>query len=144
MRRNDRLSGTQIILWSGLGLGAGLVAGFALSEWIGGVSSTRVRGVARRLREPAPTRLTTSASARAVDASLRADPRLAGLTIEALAVGRGVVELRGWVPSRAVRAAAGRTALATSGIESVINSLLVRGEDDSPRSQGPRATDQSA
>src|SRR6185295_9728847 len=125
-----RLSGTQIILWSGLGLGAGLVAGFALGEWIGGISSTRVRGVARRLREPAPTRLTTSASGRAVDAALRADPRLAGLTIEALAVSRGVVELRGWVPSRALRTIACRTALATSGIESVINSLLVRGEDD--------------
>ena len=144
MRRTDRLSGTQIILWSGLGLGAGLVAGFALSEWIGGISSTRVRGVARRLREPAPTRLTTSASGRAVDAALRADPRLAGLTIEALAVARGVVELRGWVPSRALRTIACRTALATSGIESVINSLLVRGEDDQPRSQAPRATDQSA
>ena len=144
MRRTDRLSGTQIILWSGLGLGAGLVAGFALSEWIGGISSTRVRGVARRLREPAPTRLTTSASGRAVDAALRADPRLAGLTIEALAVSRGVVELRGWVPSRALRTIACRTALATSGIESVINSLLVRGEDDQPRSQAPRATDQSA
>ena len=144
MRRTDRLSGTQIILWSGLGLGAGLVAGFALSEWIGGISSTRVRGVARRLREPAPTRSTTSASGRAVDAALRADPRLAGLTIEALAVSRGVVELRGWVPSRALRTIACRTALATSGIESVINSLLVRGEDDQPRSQAPRATDQSA
>ena len=144
MRRTDRLSGTQIILWSGLGLGAGLVAGFALGEWIGGISSTRVRGVARRLREPAPTRLTTSASGRAVDAALRADPRLAGLTIEALAVSRGVVELRGWVPSRIMRALAGRTVLAASGIESVINSLQVRGEDDEGRADDKHATDQSA
>ena len=36
MRRNERLSGIQIILWTGLGLGAGLVAGFTVSEWIGG------------------------------------------------------------------------------------------------------------
>ncbi len=144
MRHDDRPSGAQMILWSGLGIGAGLVAGFALSEWVGGVSGTRVRGVARRLREPAPTRLTTSASARAVEAALKAEPRLAGIPIETLAVARGVVELRGWVPARAARAIAGRAALATPGIESVINSLLVRGEDDLTRAGDPRATDQSA
>ncbi len=144
MRRNERLSGIQIILWTGLGLGAGLVAGFTVSEWIGGVSSTRMRGVARRLRQAAPTRLTTSASAQAVDAALKAEGRLAGITVEILAVGRGVIELRGWVPSRAVRTLACRTALAAPGIESVINSLLVRGEDDLPRTRAPRATDQSA
>ena len=144
MHHDDRLSGAQMILWSGLGLGAGLVAGFALSEWVGGVSRTRMRGVARRLRQPAPTRLTTSASARAVDAAHRAEPRLAGIAIESLAVARGVVELRGWVPTRAARAIAGRTALAAPGIESVINSLLVRGEDDLTRAEDSRATDQSA
>ena len=144
MRDDDRLSGAQIILWTGLGVGAGLVAGFGLSEWVGGVSRTRVRGVARRLRQPAPTRLTTSASARAVEAALRSEPRLSGLAIETLAVARGVVELRGWVPTRAARAIAGRTALAAPGIESVINSLLVRGEDDQPRTEDSRATDQSA
>jgi hypothetical protein len=54
------------------------------------------------------------------------------------------VELRGWVPTRAVRAVAGRTALAVPGIESIINSLLVRGEDDLTRPEDARATDQSA
>jgi hypothetical protein len=48
------------------------------------------------------------------------------------------------VPSRAARTLAGRTALATPGIESVINSLLVRGEDDVQRTRDSRATDQSA
>ena len=57
---------------------------------------------------------------------------------------RGVVELRGWVPSRAARTLAGRTALAVPGIESVINSILVRGEDDQALPEEPRATDQSA
>jgi len=134
----------QVILWTGLGLGAGLVAGFVLGEWVGGVSRLRVTGAARRLREPAPTRLTTSASARAVLAALQAEPRLAGIPVDALPVARGVVELRGWVPSRAARTLAGRTALATPGIESVINSLLVRGEDDVQRTRNSRATDQSA
>lgn len=144
MRDRDRLSGFQVILWTGLGLGAGLAAGFTLSGWIGGVSRLRVTGVARRLREPSPTRLTTSASASAVLAALKAEPRLAGIPVEALPVARGVVELRGWVPTRAARTLAGRTALATPGIESVINSLLVRGEDDVQRTRDARATDQSA
>lgn len=144
MRHRERLNGIQIILWTGLGLGAGLAAGFTLSEWIGGVNRIRVRGVARRLREGVPARLTSSASVRAVEAALQAEPRLAGVPVEVMAVARGVVELRGWVPSRAARALAGRTALAAPGIDSVINSLLVRGEDDLTRVQGSRATDQSA
>jgi osmotically-inducible protein OsmY len=81
---------------------------------------------------------------RAVEVALRADPRLTGLTIEARAVSRGAVELRGWVPSRSIRTTAGRTALAVPGIESVINSLLVRGEDDRPSPDQSRAADQSA
>ena len=57
---------------------------------------------------------------------------------------RGAVELRGWVPSRSLRTAACRTALAVPGIESVINSILVRGEDDRPSPRQTRAADQSA
>ncbi|HEX3273487.1 MAG TPA: BON domain-containing protein [Gemmatimonadales bacterium] len=143
MRQREQLSGMEVVVWTALGLGTGLVAGFALSEWVGGMSRVRVRDVARRLRETAPTRLTTAASARAVLAALQAEPRLAGVPVEALAMARGVVELRGWVPSRAARTIAGRTALAVPGIDSVINSLLVRGEDDLER-RDARATDQSA
>lgn len=144
MAQHERLSGRQVSLWIGLGLGAGLLAGFALSEWIGGISRGRVRGVARRLRSGAPARLTTSASVRAVEVALQAEPRLAGLAIEAVPVARAVVELRGWVATRIARAVAGRAALAAPGIESVINSILVRGEDDVAGTKGPRATDQSA
>jgi hypothetical protein len=144
VRQRDRLTGMQVMLWSGLGVGSGLLAGFLLSEWVGGVNRVRVKGVARRLRQGAPTRLTSSASARAVGAALQAEPRLAGVPIEPMAVARGVVELRGWVPTRAARAIAGRCALAVPGIESVINSLLVRGEDDLTRARDARATDQSA
>jgi osmotically-inducible protein OsmY len=144
VHERDRLGGMQVTLWTGLGLGVGLLAGFALSGWVGDVNRVRVTGMARRLRHTIPTRLTRSASASAVLAALQAEPRLAGIPVEALAVARGVVELRGWVPSRAARTIAGRTALATPGIESVINSLLVRGEDDAQRTRDTRATDQSA
>jgi hypothetical protein len=144
VRHDDRLSASQVLLWTTLGMGAGLVAGFALSEWVGGVSPTRVRRAAGRLGRAIPTRLTAAASVRTVQTALLAEPRLGGITIEVMPVARGAVELRGWVPSRIMRAIAGRTALAAQGIESVINSLLVRGEDDEPRADDQRATDQSA
>jgi hypothetical protein len=141
---DDRLSGTEIFMWTTFGMGAGLVAGFALSEWIGGVSTGRVRGAARRLREGTGVRLTTSASVRSVQLALRAEPRLGSLSLEAAPVARGVVELRGWVPNRAARALAARVALSAAGIERVINSILVRGEDDQSQAPKRRATDQSA
>jgi osmotically-inducible protein OsmY len=144
VRHDDELSGGEVVLWTALGAGAGLLAAIAMSEWVGNVNRGRVRRITERLREKGPARLTASASARAVQVALDADPRLAGLSIEARAVSRGAVELRGWVPSRSLRTAAGRTALALPGIESVINSLLVRGEDDRPSPDQPRAADQSA
>ena len=144
MRQDDGLSGGDVLLWTAVGVGAGLLAGFALGEWVGGVNRVRVSRVARRIGVAPPTRLTIAASARAVEVALRAEPKLAGLRIEALAVARGVVELRGWVASRAARTAAGRAALAVPGIESVINSVLVRGEDDQPPTGPAQAADQSA
>ena len=144
MGRDDRLSGTEILAWATLGVGAGLAAGFALGEWMGGVNPTRVRGAARRLRGGAPLHLTPAASVQAVETAIRAEPRLADLGIEVLSFSRGVVELRGWVPSRLARAVAGRAALAAPGIDSIINSILVHGEDDQALRRAPRATDQSA
>jgi hypothetical protein len=144
VRDDDELSGGEVVLWTALGVGGGLLAAIALSEWIGEVNPGRVRRAADKLRVNEPTRLTASASVRAVESALGADPRLAGLTIEARAAGRGAVELRGWVPSRSVRTIAGRTALAVPGIESVINSILVRGEDDRSSPDRSRAADQSA
>ena len=47
MRHRDRLGGLEIVLWSGLGIGVGLVTGFVLSEWVGDVNRRRVSGVAR-------------------------------------------------------------------------------------------------
>ena len=144
MRHENELGGGEVLLWTALGVGGGLLAAIALSEWVGDVNPGRVRRVADRLRESGPTRLTASASVRAVEVALRAEPRLAELAIEARAVSRGAVELRGWVPNRSLRTTAGRTALAVPGIESVINSILVRGEDDRPSPDPPRAADQSA
>jgi hypothetical protein len=143
VRRENQLSGTQILLWTTIGVGTGLVAGFALSEWVGGVNPTRFRRAARRLGHPAPPQVTPAAVARAVDAALHGQSRLAGFTIEVIAVSRGTVELRGWVTDRGARTLAARVACAVPGVDTVINSILVRGEDDSFPG-GKRVTDQSA
>ena len=141
---DDRLNAGEALLWAALGTGAGLLAGLSLSAWVGGVSTGRVRRAAERFRETAPPRLTIGASVQAVRVALQNEPRLGGLGIQAVPVSRGVVELRGWVPSRTARTVAGRTALAVPGIDSVINSILVRGEDDQSFSEDTRANDQSA
>jgi hypothetical protein len=144
VRQDEELSGAQIVLWTTFGVGTGLLAGFALSEWMGGVTRPRMQRVARQLGQAAHARLTPAASARAVDAALHAEPRLAGFSIEVVAVSRGTVELRGWVTDRAARTLAARVARAVAGIDTVINSILVRGEDDRVIPDGKRVTDQSA
>jgi hypothetical protein len=144
VRRDEQLSGAQIALWTTVGVGTGLVAGFALSEWMGGITRPRMQRVARRLGQATPVRLTPAASARAVDAALHAEPRLASFLLEVVAVSRGTVELRGWVTDRAARTLAARVACAVTGIDTVINSILVRGEDDRVIPGGKRVTDQSA
>ena len=144
MRRDQQLSGAQIVLWTSFGVGTGLLAGFALSEWMGGVNRPRMQRVARRLSQAAPVRLTPAASARAVGAAIQAEPRLAHFAIEVVPVSRATVELRGWVTDRAARTLAARVACAVTGIDTVINSILVRGEDDRVIPGGKRVTDQSA
>ena len=141
LNQDRRLSGFEIVGWTSLGVVTGFVAGFALSEWVGGVSRPRVKGLVRGPGRPPPG-LTAAAGARAAAAALAADPLLRDLGLNATAVSVGVVELHGWVPTRPLRARAGRAARAVPGIEQVVNRILVRGEDDlDPRHQ---AADQSA
>ncbi len=144
MRRSKRLSGVQVFLWSTFGVGTGLVAGFALSEWVGGVNQTRVKRAAKSLGHPSPVHHTSAASARAVEGALAAEPRLSGCALEVVPISRSTVELRGWVGDRAARTLAARVACAVTGVDSVVNSILVRGEDDRVIPGGKRVTDQSA
>lgn len=141
MKQGKRLGRFEIVGWAGLGVLTGLVAGFALSEWVGGVSHPRVKHMVRR-RQAARPALTPAACARAAAAALAADPALGEFTLKATALAAGAVELHGWVSSRALRARAGTAAIRVPGVERVVNSILVRGEDDlDPRN---RAADQSA
>lgn len=144
MRRSKGLSGLQVFLWTTFGVGTGLVAGFALSEWVGGVNQTRVKRAAKSLGHTSPVHHTSAASARAVESALAAEARLSGCALQVVPISRSSVELRGWVGDRAARTLAARVACAVTGVESVVNSILVRGEDDRVIPGGKRATDQSA
>ncbi|HTC23705.1 MAG TPA: BON domain-containing protein [Gemmatimonadales bacterium] len=129
MKYGKRLSGFEIFGWAGLGVLTGLVTGFALSEWVGGVSQPRVKRIVTRRHSARPA-LTPAACARAAAQALGADPALHELGLQATAVAVGVVELHGWVSTRALRARAGTVTGGVAGIDRVVNSILVRGEDD--------------
>lgn len=140
--RRQRLSAGEVLVWSALGVGLGLVTGVALGEWLGDVNRGRVRRVVRRSRtRPLPPLARPAATARAAQAAIESQPDLAELGIETLPVSGGAVELRGWVPNRAARTLAGRVVAEVPGVDTVINSILVRGEDDRGFRRGPRAVE---
>ena len=147
VRIRSRSSAGELLGWALAGLGTGFLAGFVLGEVLGDVNRVRVRRAYDRWSgtELAPIRpLGRSASVRAAQAALNAEEALRELGLDVVGVGRGAVELHGWVPSRALRTRAARVVTAVPGIESLINGLLVRGEDDAHVPPGPDVTNQSA
>ena len=143
VRRSERQG--EWVTWAAMGLGVGLLAGFALAEAVGSVDRERVQRAARRFgTDPAPAPLSTTASARAAARALAASAPLADLEIEIRALAPGRVELLGWVPDRRRRALAERAVTAIDGITTVVNRLLVDREDpDQPVAELSLA-DQSA
>ena len=87
-------------------------------------SVPRGKQVARREGPPAAAGLARAA--------LRNDEQLHDLALEAIGVSAGVVEIHGWVPSRALRARAIRVVHALPGIDHAVDCILVHGEDDTP------------
>jgi hypothetical protein len=139
------MSAGEIAGWGALGLVAGLLLGTVLGAWAGGVNRERLGRAARRLRSPTPAApRSASATAAAAREALANQPTLAGLALEVRPVGLHSVELRGWVGSRAERTLAARTVRHLAGVETVINSILVRGEDDRPHLHQPLPADQTA
>jgi hypothetical protein len=114
--------------WSVGGAALGLAAGLIVNETLGEVGPARIKGLVRKRRPPAPAR--TGQLARLVRQALRADPALSHLTLDALAVSARTVELHGWVETRMERTRAARVARVVPGLESLINCILVHGEDD--------------
>lgn len=122
------------VTWAALGLGVGIVAGFALAESVGRVDRKRLARAAHRLgAAPPPLPLPADRAAQAAAVALARTPELADLELEARALGPGRVELLGWVPDRKRRALAERTVAAIEGITGLVNRLLVEEEDsDAP------------
>jgi hypothetical protein len=121
-----------------------LVTGIALAGWLGPARSREDPDTGEPpTAEETPALLKGSAAERAVERALDKDAELSQLGLRALAVGTGVVELHGWVSTRSLRTRAMRVAAQVEGIESLVNCLLVHGEDD-PAEPARDATDQSA
>ena len=141
--RRDKLSGGEIVGWSLAGITAGLLGGVLLAAWLGRGGRSRIRrAIGQWKPAPAPRRniaTPTKTTQAALDAS-----DLRPYRIEVIGVMPGVVELHGWVPSRAIRARAGRLAVAVPGIDRVINCLLVLGEDDKNLKAARALADQPA
>lgn len=128
-----RPSATELLAWTLVGTAVGIVAGFALGQWLGPAAASarqRPSGAGEDVAgEPDPPAAVAELPGRASRA-LAADPGLAELGLTAVAVAPGILELHGWVPTRAVRARAARLVAATPGITTLVNCLLVHGEDD--------------
>jgi hypothetical protein len=120
------------------GLGLGLAAGFLLGELYAGEGTRRLShgwGQLRRRvgRTVTPSELTEELQEK-LDLALGPDAQ----SLEVVAVGRGAVELHGWVTSRAARTRAYRAARAALAPEvRLIDRLLVWGEDDLPPARSP-------
>ncbi len=127
---------SEILAWTLVGTALGVAAGFVLGEILGPVDRRRVSSLLQGARRPAH-RLRPSELVRAVQALLRQDTTLRDLDLRPLPAGPGVLELHGWVPTRALRAQAARTVGAVPGVERLVNCLLVRGEDDTPAPVSP-------
>ena len=127
-----RPSASELLAWTLVGAALGVAAGFVLGEWLGPITPSRARRVLEGGRRPAEggIHLRAAETASAARLALAQDSDLAQLGLEPIAVGPGVVELHGWVPTRTLRTRAARIVTAAKGIDSLVNCLLVHGEDD--------------
>ena len=119
-----------------IGLAVGATVGFLLGEWLGPVAARVVPRRAEPDRTPSMAELVGDAQS-----VLVADVQLREWQLDVVPVGRGRIELRGWVGSRAARTRAARLVSEAVTAEAVLNSILVRGEDDLPESDADHGDD---
>jgi BON domain len=141
--RKAKLSGGEILGWTLAGLTTGLLGGVILAAWFGRGGGRRIRHAIDQWRPPASPARNIATPARSTQAALDAS-QLRHFRIEVVGVMPGVVELHGWVPSRAIRASAARIASGVAGIDRVVNCILVQGEDDRNVKPARTLADQSA
>jgi BON domain len=128
-----------IALAAAAAFGLGLMAGLVASEWLGGVDAARVRRAVDRLRPELPP-ADRAALEGAVRRALRAQAATRYLKITVRAAGPGLIELTGRVGDAVARERAGTVAREAMPGCTVINRLLVAGEDV-PRGPAAAAPD---
>ena len=130
--RHSPESGALLPVLTGLALG--FLTGFVVRGAVGGVDRRRLSTLREELTGEFPIeRPLARAAVSAVETALERDPALAGIAFTVVPVGRGHVELHGWVPTRAARARAFRVATGAAPAIDVTNRLSVHGEDDLER-----------
>lgn len=109
------------------GLAVGATLGFLLGEWLGPATPRIATRRSRAAANPSMAELVSDAQS-----VLVADVQLREWQLDVVPIGRGRIELRGWVGTRAARTRAARLVKEAVTAEAVLNSILVRGEDDLP------------
>lgn len=127
--RGERQEGVAgIALAAAAGFGVGLLAGLVAGEWLGDVDADRVRRVVRRLR-PAEAPPDAAGIERTVRNQLEAEARTRYLGARPRVLGEKLLELVGRVPTQAARERAAEVARQAAPGFTVINRLLVEGQD---------------
>ena len=125
-RRHDAWA--DLTGWVMLGAGTGLTVGLVLGQWL------EFRRFRRMPDDPpeatAGAARTVAQTAEAVRHALEQNQAFNVLGITVRSPAPGMVEVGGWVDDRMTRAQVVRFAQSVTGIREVIDSLLVRGEDD--------------
>jgi hypothetical protein len=119
-----------------VGLALGATLGFLLGEWLGPAAPRIATRGARPVATPSLAELVGEAQS-----VLVADVQLRDWQLEVVPIGRGRIELRGWVGTRAARTRAARLVKEAVTAEAVLNSILVRGEDDLPENDASLGDD---
>jgi hypothetical protein len=135
-RDDDRDGALGLTLAAVAGFALGFVGGAVLGGSVGDVHADRVKQALGRLsgsgRRPSPEQLEGT-----VRDALRADEATRDLDLEVHAAGEGLIELTGAVSDALARRAAGDVARAVSGVDVVVNRILLQGTDLPPTPATP-------
>ncbi len=124
--RSEKVAG--IALAAAAGFGVGLLAGLVAGEWLGDVDADRVRRAVNHLRpDAAPP--DASAIERTIRNALQAEAGTRYLKVRPRVLSEKLLELIGRVPTPAARERGGAVAQAAAPGFTVINRLLVEGQD---------------
>lgn len=124
--RSEGVAGIALAVAAGLGVG--LLAGLVAGEWLGDVDADRVRRVVRRLR-PVEAPPDAAGIERTVRNALSAEAGTRYLKARPRVLGEKLLELVGRAPTPAARERAAAVAQRAAPGFTVINRLLVEGQD---------------